>query len=150
MIETAFHRVLAKIFHDTGREQLQQVENLCRLKGLSAGDILVREGDKVESLYFIIEGRIAVQKETAMAGKRQAVALLSAGSVVGEGALSNNTCHGATLVCVEKCVLGELTRNAFSALEESNPEVACRILKGVLGIASLRLRKSSERLARIL
>ncbi len=129
---------------------LEPLVNLCRLQGLVAGESLFEEGGEGTSMYFIIEGKLAVHKETSMAGKRQAVALLGPGSVVGEGVLGGKTVRGATLVAVEKSVLAELSLSRFHGLEKNDPQLALTVVKKMLKLSSIRLQKSSERLALIL
>jgi CRP/FNR family transcriptional regulator, cyclic AMP receptor protein len=149
-VETALHKVLSALFDLPDPAVLEPLVNRCRLHGLVAGEHLFTEGEKGSSLYFILEGKLAVHKATSMAGKRQAVALLGAGSVVGEGVLGHKQIRGATLVAVEKSVLAELHLSGFHEIEKIDPLLAICIVKKMLYLSSVRLQKSSERLALIL
>jgi CRP-like cAMP-binding protein len=149
-VETALHKVLYGLFDIPNKAVLERLVNVCRLQGLVAGDTLFEEGDQGASLYFIIEGKLAVHKSTSMAGKRQAVALLGPGSVVGEGVLGQKTVRGATLVAVEKSVLAELTLTGFMEVRQNDPQLAIDILCKMLYLSSIRLQKSSARLALIM
>lgn len=142
--------MLYRLFDLPDSSKLQPLVNLCRLQGLVVGENLFEEGCEGTSMYFIIEGKLAVHKATSMAGKRQAVALLGPGSVVGEGVLGCKAVRGATLVAVEKTVLAELSLSGFQEIEKSDPQLALTVVKKMLNLSSIRLQKSSERLALIL
>lgn len=149
-VETSLHKVLYTLFDMPDPTVLERLVNLCRLQGLVAGEHLFEEGERGDSLYFILEGKLAVHKATSMVGKRQAVALLGPGSVVGEGVLGLRTVRGATLVAVEKSVLAKLSLGRFQEIEKNDPQLALNVIKKMLQLSSLRLQKSSERLALIL
>lgn len=149
-VETSLHKVLYGLFDLPDSSVLEPLVNLCRLQGLVAGENLFEEGDEGFSVYFILEGKLAVHKATSMTGKRQAVALLGPGSVVGEGVLGLKTVHGSTLVAVEKSVLAELSMSGFREIEENDPQLALVIVRRMLKLSSIRLQKCSERLALIL
>lgn len=149
-VETSLHKVLYALFDLPDSSVLEPLVNLCRLQGLVAGENLFEEGDEGASFFFIIEGKLAVHKATSMAGKRQAVALLGPGSVVGEGVLGFKAVRGATLMAVEKSVLAELSLSGFREIEKNDPHLALIVVKKMLHLSSLRLQKSSERLALIL
>ncbi len=117
---------------------------------LPAGDTLFRAGEPASVVYFLVSGRLAVQKSTGFADKLQVVALLDPGAPIGEGAIVPEQSRGATVVAIENCRLLSLERKRLENLKEQNPSLAWKIMTRLLCVSHLRLQKSSERLARIL
>ena len=117
---------------------------------LSAGEDLFGLEDPADCLYLLVSGRIAVRKRTGFGNRMQVVALLDPGAPIGEGGLLNGQSRGATLTAVSESHLLVLSRQGFNELAATNPEITFQLLKWLLERVSLRLRKSSERLAQIL
>jgi len=117
---------------------------------LPAGNTLFRAGESASVVYFLVSGRLAVQKNTGFADKLQVVALLDPGAPVGEGAVVPGQIRGATVAAIENCRLLSLERKTLEILMEQNPALAWKIMTRFLLVSHLRLQKSSERLARIM
>ena len=117
---------------------------------LSAGSVLFRIGEPATIVYFLVSGRIAVQKSTGFADKLQVVALLDPGAPIGEGAVVPGQSRGATVVAIENCRLLSLQQQHLDIIKENNCELAWKILIRLMHVTHLRLQKSSERLARIM
>lgn len=117
---------------------------------LQAGTDLFVLDDPADCLYLLVEGRIAVRKKTGFGNRMQVVALLDPGAPIGESGLLNGQRHGATLTAVADSNLLLLRRQDFEELTVTDPALAQKVLKWLLERVSLRLKKSSERLAHIL
>ena len=117
---------------------------------LAAGDTLFRMGDQATTLYFLVAGRLAVRKSTGFAEKMQVVALLDPGAPVGEGAVFPGGVHDATVVAVERSRLLALPGDRLQGLAGEKFDLAWKILTRLLHAAHLRLKKNSDRLARVL
>ncbi len=122
----------------------------CSEKRLSAGSVLFEYGEPSVTLYFLDEGRLAVHKFTGFQGKMQVVALLDHVTVVGESALLTKYCHKTKVTAIDNSLLYCLTQEKFQLLQKEDPELAARFLEYLLHVVSLRLEKTSERLAQIL
>ena len=119
-------------------------------KRISAGETLFDYDDSAEALYFLSNGRLSVHKFTGFLEKMQVVALLDPGAIVGEAALLQNYSRQTRVVAIEDCTLYGFKREDFATLREHSSELACRFLEHILSIVSLRLEKTSDRLARVL
>lgn len=118
---------------------------------LQSGQELFGAGAAADCLYFIMEGKLAVLKKTGFADKTQVVALLGAGSVAGEGSMATGDyTRGATVMAVEASVVAVLSPESLRQIELDNPRLVISLVKRLLRICSLRLQKSSERLALVL
>lgn len=128
----------------------QSVYSFCSVKSLSAGHVLFDYGEPGEALYFIQSGRLAVHKFTGFQKKMQVVALLDQGSVVGEANLLENHCHKTKVIAIEDSELLSLSVQKYQKLQNEQPGLTFRLLAYLFSITSLRLEKTSERLAQIL
>ncbi len=117
---------------------------------LNEGDILFTTGQQGNAMFFVAEGRLAVQERTGFAERTQVVALLDQGAPVGEGALLPGHVHSATLLAVKKTRIFSLSRKRYLQLKEDDPGLAVELLESVFARTCLRLQKSSERLSRVL
>lgn len=117
---------------------------------IKAGNTLYKTNDAADCLYVLISGRIAVQKHTGFADRKQVVALLDPGAPVGESGLLAARTRGATLTAVADSRLLSLSRQAFTEITTTDPPLAVKVLTWLVGRLSSRLKKSSERLAHVL
>ncbi|RKH11867.1 cyclic nucleotide-binding domain-containing protein [Corallococcus sp. CA053C] len=76
---------------------------------LQAGQVVVREGDPGNSMFVVLEGRVAVLRGNDGAANLE-VGRLGSGEFFGELALLTGTKRTATVVTVEDVVLLELTQ----------------------------------------
>ncbi len=115
-----------------------------------SGEIIFRKGDPAEGLYFILEGRVGIQKETGFEDKTQIIGLLDPGAPLGERGLLRNMNHGAGAFAVEKTCLGFLSIDVYHQLCKLAPDDGRILLEWLMRRVSRRLEKVSERLAHIL
>ena len=128
----------------------QALYAFCSEKSLGAGELLFDYGQPGKALYFIEKGRLAVHKFTGFQKKMQVVALLESGSLVGESALLDNHVHQSKVTVVEDCRLMCLGIQQYQKLQNEKPDLALWLFAFLLQITTLRLEKTSERLAQIL
>jgi CRP/FNR family transcriptional regulator, cyclic AMP receptor protein len=132
------------------KEEAETVFAAMEAIDLDGGEILFRSGQSADHFYVVVAGRLAVQKHTGFAGRMQVVALLDPGAPLGESGLLAGRQRGATLTAVQPCRLLCLSTQAFEALAQSHSPLAVKLLTWVVERISLRLQKSSERLALVL
>lgn len=114
------------------------------------GSELFAHGDRSECMYFIVSGRVAVQNRTGFGDRTQVIALLDAGAPIGERGILGNVFRGARVTVVEDAELLRLSLTDFADIVKKQPFLAVSVLRWLLDRATLRLQKSSERLARVL
>ncbi|MBM3302827.1 MAG: cyclic nucleotide-binding domain-containing protein, partial [Deltaproteobacteria bacterium] len=133
----------------TSEELLVAVEHINFLE-VEPKTILFREGDDADSVYFVIEGKLDVIKESARKGSKSEYVListLSQGRSIGEMSVIDKTPRSATVRVREKAVLASLKADGFDLLLLNHPKVGIKILKGIARLLSMNLRKTSARLA---
>lgn len=74
------------------------LESLCNFPvvSLSAGEYLLKEGDKIDSIFFLLEGSVKVTKNSCEVGIRS-----DKGTVFGEMAILMDHVHSASVQCLE-------------------------------------------------
>jgi CRP-like cAMP-binding protein len=131
------------------REARKVLEGMSSVS-LESGNSLYTLNDPADCLYLLVSGRIAVRTRTGFGDRMQVVALLDPGAPIGEGGLLDGQTRGATLTAVTDSQLLSLSRQSFEELSASDPALAVKLLKWLMEKVSIRLKKSSERLAHVL
>lgn len=130
-----------------------ELDTLCpflSLRLLPADETLMREGEEGGFMAFLLQGKLAVRKEAAFAGKHILLAILEPGTIVGEISVVANGMRNATVVALEECAMLELNRANFDAFLADNPALGVKFLRHIVQVVSLRLRKADDRLVRLL
>ncbi|MBI9086371.1 MAG: cyclic nucleotide-binding domain-containing protein [Desulfobacterales bacterium] len=113
---------------------------------LEPGELLFREGDKGDSVCFVVEGALDIYKESAGGGD-VVIATIAKRRSIGEMAIIDNTPRSATVKARTATALVSLTQKGFEQVLEEHPKIGITILKGLSRLLSMNLRKTSSRLA---
>jgi CRP-like cAMP-binding protein len=111
-------------------------------------EVIAREGDLAESIWFVVRGRLLVTSRGAR-GSRLSRGVVGPGEVVGESSVLSGGRRLATLVCEESTALLELRRSDLEALSRAYPEIRqafLRLGRTNEGAASREPRKSAARI----
>jgi CRP-like cAMP-binding protein len=130
--------------------EFQPLSSLFYEKVVMSGEVLYDFDEPAQTLYYLEKGRLSVQKHTGFEEKMQVIALLDSGTIVSEASLLKGYCHQTRVVAVDQCQLLCLDREKYTQLRKDSAETAALFLEYILRIVSLRLEKTSERLAHIL
>jgi small-conductance mechanosensitive channel/CRP-like cAMP-binding protein len=105
----------------TSEQQGQMVASSSRVR-FGAGETIVREGDGGNSLFLLMDGRVAVIKHRDD-GSEVLVCELAAGEVFGEMTLFLDAPRSTTVRALRECELLQVDRDCFSRLIASNPSL---------------------------
>ena len=109
------------------------------------GELLITQGASDRSLYFIELGTLRIFRSDR--NHRLQLAVLGAGSVVGEGTFFAAIERNANAEAAEDSLLWELTPERFAALLQSHPAAACDVAMCLGAILSTRMLSVAGRLA---
>ena len=56
-------------FHEMNQKHAQKIAEITNLRHVKAGEVIFREGDKAESVYIVIEGRVGLDMFVPLRGK---------------------------------------------------------------------------------
>jgi CRP-like cAMP-binding protein len=141
---------VSTVFSFLTRDEVQTLCPYLSLKDYPAKSVLMRENEIGDFMGFILEGKLAVKKESGFPGKHIMIAVLEAGTMVGESSVVEEAPRSSRVEAVEDSRLLILSRKSMEELIEEQPSLAIKMLKRILHIVSLRSRKCGDRLAQLL
>jgi CRP-like cAMP-binding protein len=112
---------------------------------LTQGQVLFKQGSSLRDLYFIESGSLLVHREDNESRIR--IAVLGAGSVVGEGSFFSHTARSATVEASTRVSLWRLTPERYAELANRLPAVALQLTMGLAGVLATRLLNEPKRVA---
>ena len=113
---------------------------------LAAGEVLCRQGQPADDMYFIESGRVAIELNVAGAGARR-LRTLGAKTLLGEMGLYRSALRSADVVVEEAAVFYQLNITAMGEIEAAHPEVAARFHAMVVKAVADRLEFSNAMVA---
>jgi CRP/FNR family cyclic AMP-dependent transcriptional regulator len=96
---------------------------------LTPGEVVFREGEKSNQMYYIREGRIKIS--VGKNGYEKVLTVLKEGDFFGETALIEDTPRLGTAIALEETELIIIDKESFEANLTANPAIA-HILKNVI------------------
>lgn len=114
--------VVSPLFRDFSVDELVAVIQGLKLLTYETKQIILREGDRGESLYMLTSGTVKAFRKNAQ-GKQVALAEMSEGAFFGEGSILTGKPRTATVVAWEPCELLELDRPTLDSITKTHPHV---------------------------
>ena len=112
---------------------------------LAPSQILIAQGATDRTLYFLESGSLSVHFEDAT-GKVH-LAIVQAGSIVGEGAFFSQMPRSATVQAVGECRLWTMTYIRFVELSHKQPNVALALAMALGAIIAKRMVHRRKRVS---
>ena len=112
---------------------------------LAAGQTLFTQGASERTLYFVESGSLSVHYEDEK--ERLRLAIVTAGSVVGEGAFFSHRPRSATVQATAPCKLWSLTAMRFTELSNRQPAIALPLVMAVGAVIAKRMGNRRRRIA---
>jgi CRP/FNR family cyclic AMP-dependent transcriptional regulator len=129
-------------FRDLDGKELERVRKLLVSGKYRAGEVLFHEGDPGNAMYFVLSGSVQVYRRTD-SGRRQLLARIRAGHVLGEMALVDGGPRSATAKALGETRVAKLSRSDFQSLLRYESHIAALILGRIARMVSLRLRQTN-------
>lgn len=105
-------------------------------KKFSPREVIFREGDKPDGVYYICDGRVEVSRK--IKGEDAVIAELEAGDVFGEMAMVDDRPRAATLIAVDEVWVHHFNPHVFQKkLQEMDKLLYGVVLSLVLNIRNL-------------
>jgi SulP family sulfate permease len=121
------------------------LQNLQR-RTLTAGEVLCRQGQPADDMYFIESGRVAIELSVEGAAARR-LRTLGPKTILGEMGLYRAASRSADVVIQEAAVVYQLNIAAMREIEEVHPEAAARFHAMVVRAVADRLEFSNALVA---
>jgi CRP/FNR family transcriptional regulator, cyclic AMP receptor protein len=133
------------IFKELDENELEIVHKHVFEQSIKKDSILFAEGMPGEFFYVIISGCVEIIKETKNNGKI-VLATIGANDIVGEMSLIDSEPRSATGRTSEDSVLLVIKKQSFNEILKSDPQIAAKVLMGLLKVISRRLRTTDKKI----
>lgn len=127
------HRSCTKkvpIFSTLNDEEISSVSSLIRRRAYEKGEMVVMEGESLESLFIINEGQVKAFRDT-MDGREQILYIFSEGDFFGEKNLLMNQEAGYNVEALAKTHICMIIKKDFQALVEKFPSIALKVMEAL-------------------
>jgi len=141
---------LKAAFHFLAPDERGALLSFLTPRDCTAGSVLIHDGEKSDYVGFLVSGRLSVKKKTEFFGKYIIVAILESGTIVGEGAMSDEMARSVIISALEDSRLLILTREKMDVLAIEKPVLATKLYQRFLYVSHVRLQKAGERLSHLL
>jgi len=124
-------------------EELGVLASSLQMLTISKGQMLFHQEEPGDSLYIILLGQVAIQREYIERGqvKQRNLAVVGAGECVGEVALADGGPRSASVVTLEAIEVLKLTTDNYEQMKQNQPSLAIKLMMGLLRLLSKRLRQ---------
>lgn len=106
----------SNLFYKVPPMNIREILNCFEAQSVAEGQVILRQGELGDCLYYIKDGQADVLRADDERGKSDLVATLDAGRCFGEDALVNETARNATIVMRTPGTLMRLGKNDFFKL----------------------------------
>jgi CRP-like cAMP-binding protein len=130
------------LFGDLTPQELLHLADSSTTEDLRRGDVLFHEDEAADTLYVVVEGRIAIAKRS-IDGRESVVALMEPGDLFGDMALFESLGRSAEARALEPSQVLAVGYGPIREVYEQRPE----LLWGVVALLAGRLRTMDEALA---
>ncbi|MEM6962899.1 MAG: cyclic nucleotide-binding domain-containing protein [Myxococcota bacterium] len=133
------------LFKGIHRPGLQKIAAIACEEAYPSGELIFREGEPGEKLYFILEGKIRISRNVSGMGE-EALAVLNSGDAFGEMSIIDDVARSADARVHESCRMLVVTREAMEDLMFLHKDLAYEILWNFVRILSERLRETNDKM----
>ena len=119
-------------------ELAEQLAGYCRRLDVRAGDVIARQGQRSNSMHFILEGRVGIVV-TMNDGSSLRVRSLGRHTTVGEMGLISGSPRSATIQAENASVLYELRAEDYDRIMRDHPALSQALLSYVIATMAERL-----------
>ena len=108
---------------------------------IRVADLLVKQGDTDRTMYFLGHGSLQVFVTGGAPGSNR-IAILRAGSVIGEPGLFSDAARMANVEAMTPCVVWALRGPRLEELSQRSPALALELVRAAGSVMSTRMRNN--------
>ncbi|MDO9101952.1 MAG: cyclic nucleotide-binding domain-containing protein [Candidatus Nitrotoga sp.] len=113
------------------------------VRQLKDGELLVSEGDAVQSLCILASGKLAVFSAD-ISGKQNSIYTMTAGECAGTRAFVDQTPRKATLRAVGDATVYTLTPEDFDTVVDAHPRLAYKVMRALFRVTHSNLMRMNQ------
>ena len=118
------------LFQGLQEADLRELASRASVHSVPAETTIIREGERADSLYLILKGKVKVYLKD-VSGRKLVVDVRYAGQYVGEMVLDDKP-RSASVRTVERSELAGVSRDDFKAFLLKHPEVALQVIRNLI------------------
>ncbi len=122
-----------------GADQWRQVAPFFTRHEIRAGDLLVKQGELDRAMYLLGQGSMQVFATGGPPGSNR-IAILRAGSIIGEPGLFSDGPRMANVEAVTPCTVWALRGPRLEELALRLPALALELVRAAAGVMAVRMR----------
>ena len=126
------------LFSRLSDREMLRVMQVADVRPFSAGDMVIKEGDKGDELFIVLAGQVKVSRGEAV------LTVLGPGEHFGEMALIRSVPRSASVQAEVGCELIAIRRGDFFDILRREHELAVKLLWQFLGVLADRLDQTSK------
>ena len=129
-------------FNDLSDDSLKLLSEMLEVYYYEQNKYIFKEGEKQDSMFFILTGSVIVAKNTED-GKYKQLAQLDAPQVIGEMALISPASRSASIISISPVTIVRFSCASFEKIIKIKPALAVNMLRKAGETVSNRLRKTN-------
>ena len=115
---------------EMAEDEAEVLADLLQSRELSAGEFLIEEGTKDDSMHVLLTGKLEVIKHTG-AGESATLAALQEGDIAGELSFIDGHEHTVGLRATGDCWVLSLNRGDFEKIIDRHPQVVYKVMRAI-------------------
>jgi len=143
-----------ELFKNISADHIKMLVKPLQLRKYDQGEDIIQEGQEGESIFILLEGRVAITKKMTLLTNQSDTSQLDKALIklkhtdhafFGEMAIcGEGEVRSATVTAESECVLGELNAEHIQKLVTSHPEFGMKFYQNLSVIMANRLRKANR------
>lgn len=129
---------------DLTEREMDDLKKIFLEKSFKKDDIIFKENEMGDRMYFIIDGLVKIYLTDIEEGKT--IALMKKGEIFGELAFFDRQPHSAEAVALTEIDMFVLDLDKFKGIRQSNPGLALKITDIILNTVAKRLRGTTRKM----
>ena len=131
-------------------EDLGRLVEICEIETWEAGGVFAREGNSVDRLRLVLQGKVALDKRIQLGRhgsvRRANVSIIGPGAAMGWSALVSPYAFTLSGVCLEPCKFIALDAQLLRDFVAQNHQAACKLMGNVAELVGTRLQDMTNTL----
>jgi CRP-like cAMP-binding protein len=132
-------------FDSLTAEQIEDLAALCETHTFNTSSYIFRQGDLGNSLYVIVDGRVAIEREVSSATDTVSLTIVGPHEYFGEMSLFYDVPRTVTATTMQDTVVLQIKQDAFMAFAHQNPDLLLELNQ----ILSQRLVEAHDKIAEV-
>jgi CRP-like cAMP-binding protein/ABC-type transporter Mla MlaB component len=130
--------------HGLTQAQFDLLSLMTRRLTFAAGDIVLNEGDPGNSQFFLVRGRVRIEKRSSEGTHVIRLASIESGAIFGEMAMLTSAPRSADVVAQTDVVCHELTATDVEILDTLDPAISFILMRNIAIEMSAKIGKMSS------